>query len=1410
MYHDDHYEYHYQSRIPLAPGTFPRPSSRRTSFSPPITQGGIFIQDYPSPTEYAPEPEAPTHLITRPDRPDVPCTPQPDTTPQMGGGGFQSQPVDNDYLLPPLTEPSPMRPRRPTYPDCARMFNSPVPLDGHSSNSSHTHHPVASTYSSNPTRPPPLSPPLSPSSPRPQSSSSRRKPVPRFIPEPPPGSPFHLRSRSKEYGPERLEEEDENIPPSSSRHSRTSRSEGRLSISGFEALLQRGVRPSAIPSDLQPQGPVDDDEEGHIVWSPRIHLGLDPSGVEARDERLRRDANRMSQQMLHERDLGDRAELVVETDQGEDPEVAPRQPARKRTTFDSPPAVVVGPTGAVEPRTPTRRAAGGAGGQETGSVRRFLTPKSAKSKRSRMTSYDPQYSDRDDYDEDAGEVENFSEGPVLRRGSKRLSELPLPRTEVEDDGERSSSGSSSAKRFMQAYRGRKPSVLSKPPRRSKEKLARAPSQSQPLEEVEVVVHESATGSEADEKVPPGWDGSDEGEWEKIRRETTCRPERMNWSMVAFQGWFPHLLHLLYPFAIFSHVVATLFLDYNLIYLLCQLAIYPSLPSPSLRNIASRALVDVPDIEASTGWWVAVGFYSACTAVWFFGVFLWWELGHELFAKWAGGGKRVEIEKVYSGAASFNLACVRSFDIFSFLWRVRLAPLLPNSVLAQAVEGTKRADGVKETLAWYSQNWPTVFLLIPRAGLSVAVLLLYSTTAYGSSTAVTISRDNAYFGTDGALTGFAAGVLFANSAWAAWRLLVYLVALIGLWLVDRPSLLHPFTRREDPHSKFYHPSREHLTISAPLPLLDGKPGPLTSTSPARRSSAIFATWHTRRQRRLRAAILACLGSTPLTQASSTFSPFLQSPYVFGLSPSISGGKSAFSNVRPAKSERQAEEEDRRPANLSLRGQSTPQPVEDEEGPMMVSPSAADNLWRSASRYIIPASKLPTSPPIFFSPATPPNAASRFPGPAALLGQTSGVQPRRRDSHAAGVGAGETGDLGESQLHRRVRSLPHNNDDTEVLDHPAIIRFDAVSPSSLPYAAPAPPVPPTFPTRASSHVLDTSLPTPSFLRPANSDRSSPSTTEALDRNLMVRPGSAAARPALVSRFSAFSSMAPSSGQASPAVERISPFSSQLASEMGRQSTSSSFGPTMPPASLSSPSSRAVPLPARRPSPSPASSTWNPAAAIPAAAVLESQLTLSSGSVEPSPSVSDQEGHIATHLDDMQRLHEVEPVSAEEERRIAGLRRISEGTSAGETARTARTTLSTSGEGEEEDYVTADLPDEEETAGSSRSSGLVELAGSAQSAPVEAGEVDPRRLSESSAWSRPFSVGGLSESSTLRGAVRTPDAVSDRGFFEDVPNLAPFRLSYGPDADGLSISAYGSPDIAGSETGRFEGPPAVERPE
>lgn len=53
----------------------------------------------------------------------------------------------------------------------------------------------------------------------------------------------------------------------------------------------------------------------------------------------------------------------------------------------------------------------------------------------------------------------------------------------------------------------------------------------------------------------------------------------------------------------------------------------------------------------------------------------------------------------------------------------------------------------------------MLLLIPRAGVSLAILILFSTTEYGSPTTATMTRDTGYFtSSTGVLTNFSATVL----------------------------------------------------------------------------------------------------------------------------------------------------------------------------------------------------------------------------------------------------------------------------------------------------------------------------------------------------------------------------------------------------------------------------------------------------------------------------------------------------------------------------------------------------------------------------------------------------------------------------------------------------------------------------
>lgn len=85
------------------------------------------------------------------------------------------------------------------------------------------------------------------------------------------------------------------------------------------------------------------------------------------------------------------------------------------------------------------------------------------------------------------------------------------------------------------------------------------------------------------------------------------------------------------------------------------------------------------------------------------------------------------------------------------------------------------DGLAESFWFYSQNLPTVALLLPRAGLSLALLLAFTIPQAGvvalADTGIN-HRDTTFFRKeDGTLTNYARGVLIVNAAWTAWRILV---------------------------------------------------------------------------------------------------------------------------------------------------------------------------------------------------------------------------------------------------------------------------------------------------------------------------------------------------------------------------------------------------------------------------------------------------------------------------------------------------------------------------------------------------------------------------------------------------------------------------------------------------------------
>lgn len=112
-----------------------------------------------------------------------------------------------------------------------------------------------------------------------------------------------------------------------------------------------------------------------------------------------------------------------------------------------------------------------------------------------------------------------------------------------------------------------------------------------------------------------------------------------------------------------HIPITLFLDYNHLYIISQLALSPALPT----LLTPRAL-QVGKLDASTAWWIAIAIYALSTVIWLVGIVAVREFYGGYLKIWRFGlGKRqVDLKEVYSNTAAFDRACLRSFAHFSFL------------------------------------------------------------------------------------------------------------------------------------------------------------------------------------------------------------------------------------------------------------------------------------------------------------------------------------------------------------------------------------------------------------------------------------------------------------------------------------------------------------------------------------------------------------------------------------------------------------------------------------------------------------------------------------------------------------------------------------------------------------------------
>jgi len=146
--------------------------------------------------------------------------------------------------------------------------------------------------------------------------------------------------------------------------------------------------------------------------------------------------------------------------------------------------------------------------------------------------------------------------------------------------------------------------------------------------------------------------------------------------------------------------------------------------------------------------------------------------------------------LYLSSPAFNFTAMTSYTNFCFMYYIRFSAFTPFASSSPATTADRDAhdhsgslrDGLAETFYFYSQNLPTVALLVPRAALSLALLLAYSSPSSlpVGDAGIFSRRDGTFFrAEDGTLTGYARGVLIANAAWTAWRITGFLGLDYGL-------------------------------------------------------------------------------------------------------------------------------------------------------------------------------------------------------------------------------------------------------------------------------------------------------------------------------------------------------------------------------------------------------------------------------------------------------------------------------------------------------------------------------------------------------------------------------------------------------------------------------------------------------
>ncbi|KAI0773116.1 hypothetical protein BD413DRAFT_656388 [Trametes elegans] len=245
-----------------------------------------------------------------------------------------------------------------------------------------------------------------------------------------------------------------------------------------------------------------------------------------------------------------------------------------------------------------------------------------------------------------------------------------------------------------------------------------------------------------------------------------RTPALHLELLRNPSWKMHLLFYLFPVFVFAHIPLQTFFDFNAVFILLLVAKHPNPEAPGVPG-------------SGRNWALAAAAYIACWFTWIVAVTVVYELVYSFIRRWRV--KRPLILPIYFSSSAFNFAAMSSYVNFCFMYHIRICAFFGD-------HGSLR-DGLAETFYFYSQNLPTVALLMPRAALSLALLFAFSSpepAAVALADAGMGRRDGAFFrASDETLTGYARGVLIANAAWTAWRILVLLFSwyVLGLWVVS---------------------------------------------------------------------------------------------------------------------------------------------------------------------------------------------------------------------------------------------------------------------------------------------------------------------------------------------------------------------------------------------------------------------------------------------------------------------------------------------------------------------------------------------------------------------------------------------------------------------------------------------------